>query len=111
MCIILTLQKFAPESAPLPDEVTDLQQRLTLLQGKRAEDKTKIKELERYKAQLNQVRQLVHVLFTSVQPLCVCCADDGIQGKVERVTDRATATTQGSKEGTSPHPPHTHTQY
>ncbi len=49
------LQKFAPEPAAVPNEVTDLQQRLAILQGKRAEDKTKIKELEKYKAQFNQV--------------------------------------------------------
>ncbi len=49
------MQKFAPVSAAVPDEVTDLQQRLAILQGKRAEDKAKIKELEKYKAQFNQV--------------------------------------------------------
>ncbi len=61
-CLVVSaspLQKFAPVSAAVsaavPDEVTDLQQRLAILQGKRAEDKAKIKELEKYKAQFNQV--------------------------------------------------------
>ena len=41
--------------APVPDEVTDLNQRLTILQAKRADDKARIKELEKYKAQYLQV--------------------------------------------------------
>ena len=49
---------------PPSDEVTDLRQRLTILQMKRADDKARIKELEKYKAQLMQVGLLVH--------LCVC---------------------------------------
>jgi len=36
-------------------EVTDLNKRLTVLQTKRAEDKVRIKELEKYKAQYVQV--------------------------------------------------------
>ena len=52
---LLQAQKFAPEAAPVTDEVTDLQQRLAILQQKRADDKAKIKELEKYKAQFNQV--------------------------------------------------------
>ena len=52
-------QKPGPE-APLPSdsisaEVVDLQQKLSILQQKRQEDKTKIKELEKYRAQLQQV--------------------------------------------------------
>ncbi len=41
--------------APVPDEVMDLNQRLAVLQGKRAEDKARIKELEKYKALYIQV--------------------------------------------------------
>ena len=41
--------------APVPDDVMDLSQRLTILQGKRAEDKARIKELEKFKAHYNQV--------------------------------------------------------
>lgn len=37
-------------------EVADLSQRLAILQAKRADDKSRIKELERYKAQYAQVR-------------------------------------------------------
>ena len=40
---------------PMSDEVSELQQRLLTLQQKRVEDKTRIKELERYKAQFMQV--------------------------------------------------------
>ena len=53
--LIHPLQKFAPE-APVPlDEVVDLQQKLAILQQKRQEDKAKIKELEKFRAQLQQV--------------------------------------------------------
>ena len=49
-------QKFAPEAPAIPlDEVVDLQQKLAILQQKRQEDKAKIKELEKYRAQLQQV--------------------------------------------------------
>ena len=41
--------------SPPTDEVTDLNQRLSILQSKRAEDKTRIKELEKFKAHYNQV--------------------------------------------------------
>ena len=52
----ICFQKFAPEApGPVSDEVSDLQQRFTVLLQKRAEDKGKIKELEKYKAQFNQV--------------------------------------------------------
>ena len=44
----------APQGPP-SDEVTDLRQRLAILQQKRADDKARIKELEKYKAQLMQV--------------------------------------------------------
>ena len=43
---------------PPSDEVTDLRQRLAILQGKRADDKSRIKELEKYKAQFMQVIKL-----------------------------------------------------
>lgn len=42
-------------NSPVSDEVTDLKQRLSVLQGKRAEDKVRIKELEKYKAHYLQV--------------------------------------------------------
>ena len=44
-----------PIQGPPSDEVTDLRQRLAILQQKRADDKARIKELEKYKAQLMQV--------------------------------------------------------
>jgi hypothetical protein len=66
---------FAPQPAPAPDtseeplpvvtgasavgtdipEMTDLNQRLAILQNKRVEDKARIKELEKYKAHYMQV--------------------------------------------------------
>ena len=52
-----------PVQGPPSDEVTDLRQRLAILQQKRADDKTRIKELEKYKAQLMQV---------SCASVCVC---------------------------------------
>lgn len=39
------------------DEVTDLSQRLSVLQSKRVEDKARIKELEKYKAHYLQARE------------------------------------------------------
>ena len=51
-----------PIQGPPSDEVTDLRQRLAILQQKRADDKARIKELEKYKAQLMQVRcTCIHV--------------------------------------------------
>ena len=52
------------EEAPVPDEVMDLKQRLSILQTKRTEDKARIKELEKYKAQYLQVNLLL---------LLTCC--------------------------------------
>ena len=54
LTLLLPQQKFAPE-APVSEEAEDLRQRLALLQQKRAEDKARIKELEKNRAQLQQV--------------------------------------------------------
>ena len=43
---------------PPTDEVLDLRQRLTILQQKRADDKARIKELEKFKLQFMQVNVL-----------------------------------------------------
>ncbi len=56
--VLICVQKFAPEPvvlAPSSDEVLDLQQKLAILKQKRQEDKGKIKELEKFRAQLQQV--------------------------------------------------------
>lgn len=69
--------------SPPVGEVTDLNQRLTILQGKRVEDKARIKELEKFKAHYLQVwdcsglREGVFYLE--------CTIDDGVQAKVDRV--------------------------
>lgn len=47
-----------PRVSPPTDEVTDLSQRLAVLQGKRSEDKARIKELEKYKAHYMQVNSM-----------------------------------------------------
>lgn len=54
---------FVAEEAPVSDEMTDLGQRLTVLQSKRVEDKARIKELEKFKAHYLQVCMCV---------LCMC---------------------------------------
>ena len=38
------------------DEVADLQEKLAILQRKRQEDKARLKELEKYRIQVQQVR-------------------------------------------------------
>ena len=58
----------APQGPP-SDEVTDLRQRLAILQQKRADDKARIKELEKYKAQLMQVNT---VCVCASYNVCVC---------------------------------------
>ena len=65
---------------PPSDEVTDLRQRLTILQMKRADDKARIKELEKYKAQLMQVGLLVHVCVC----VCVCVREREREREKER---------------------------
>ena len=52
---------------PPSDEVTDLKQRLAILQQKRADDKVRIKELEKYKAQLMQVINKLRMIHTSYE--------------------------------------------
>lgn len=47
-------------------EVSDISQRLSSLQAKRAEDKVRIKELEKYRAQYIQVRFVVLFIVTEV---------------------------------------------
>ena len=61
----VTLAPVAEQSiqGPPSDEVIDLRQRLAILQQKRADDKARIKELEKYKAQLMQVNSVC---------VCVC---------------------------------------
>ena len=56
----LATDSSAAEVVPGPpsDEVTDLRQRLAILQQKRADDKTRIKELEKFKAQFMQVKEM-----------------------------------------------------
>ena len=51
---------------PPSDEVTDLRQRLTILQQKRADDKGRIKELEKYKAQFMQVSSITAVVIIMI---------------------------------------------
>ena len=41
------------------DEVIDLQQKLAILQAKRQEDKARLKELEKYRIQVQQVLYMV----------------------------------------------------
>ncbi len=57
------MQPFSGSGSVEPEklsEVTDLNQRLTILQSKRAEDKARIKELEKFKAQYVQVSRIRH---------------------------------------------------
>ena len=44
------------------DEVIDLQQKLAILQAKRHEDKARLKELEKYRIQVQQVYTLCAVV-------------------------------------------------
>ena len=50
----------------------DLEERLAVLQHKRQEDKARMKELERYKAQAQQVLQCVCVCVRACVRACVC---------------------------------------
>ena len=52
----LQIQKSVPEGEE-SSQVKDLTEKLAILQHKRQEDKARIKELERYKAQCQQVRE------------------------------------------------------
>ena len=73
-----------PIQGPPSDEVTDLRQRLAILQQKRADDKARIKELEKYKAQLMQVNSVC---------VCVCVwekkrsGENGLRPLTIRLTD------------------------
>lgn len=84
------------EEIPISDDVTDLNQRLAILQGKRADDKARIKELEKYKAHYLQVQefQLQCLNACSVRHMTLCdvymvcfiwntILDDRIQAEME----------------------------
>ena len=43
------------EEEEMSEEVSDLQQKLAILQAKRQEDKARLKELEKYRIQVQQV--------------------------------------------------------
>ena len=53
-------------------EVADLQQKLAILQSKRQEDKARLKELEKYRIQVQQVREQHRLLLTVCYVVCVC---------------------------------------
>ena len=54
-----------PVTEEASGEVADLQQKLAILQSKRQEDKARLKELEKYRIQVQQVQ-------TNNGPLLVC---------------------------------------
>ena len=55
------------EVEEVSSEVVDLQQKLAILQAKRQEDKAKLKELEKYRIQVHQVRAFGHVHIVTVE--------------------------------------------
>ena len=66
----LQVQQSVPEGEE-SSQVKDLTEKLAILQHKRQEDKARIKELERYKAQCQQVREYT-VLFRILHFVAQC---------------------------------------
>ena len=71
----------------------DLEEKLAILQRKRAEDKARIKELERAKLQLQQVSKPSPLI-----PHHYNLLDDRIQATLGGISGGATAATKGYQE-------------